>query len=282
MSDTRASTGAFSDLFNTATAGTGGLDGIEIVDAEIVEDTVPPAGVPGGRAPHWWESQRIYAPPPPAPPFPPVPPTAPPSADWAAHGWTADAAMTAPAYYAPPPPPPPFVPAEPQYGYPDPGAVTPVEVVAPQPIPVMVVAPPAEPEPFWDFSWMQLGANATAAAIAAVPAWLLHHYRPGLTGSYGTDAALAIALLWGGKPALRSLALGCAAYYGCHFVHANTATTAAVELVAIALPLYNAKRAEVTPLRRAAVWFPILSGCLSLPALNDAITWLTTAFTGGH
>ncbi|MFI9788498.1 hypothetical protein ACIHEI_34040 [Kitasatospora sp. NPDC051984] len=286
MSDTRASTGAFSGLFNTATAtaGPGSLDGIEIVDAEIVEDTVPTAGA-DGRTPHWWETQRIYPPsppPPPAPPSPPVPPVAPPSADWAAQGWTADAAMAAPAYYAPPPPPPPFVPAEPQFGYPDPGAVTPVEVVAPQPIPVMVVAPPEPPQPFWDFSWMQLGANATAAAIAAVPAWLLHHYRPGLTGSYGADAAAAIAILWGGKSALRSLAVGCAAYYGCHFFHANTATTAAVELVAIALPLAGAKRAEVTPLRRVAVWFPILAGCLSLPAISQAITWLTTAFTGGN
>ncbi|MGA5823532.1 hypothetical protein ACPC54_37415 [Kitasatospora sp. NPDC094028] len=269
MSDTRAGTDAFSGLFNTATAGagSGGLDGVEIVDAEIVEDDTPPAGG-AGQPPRG--GQRIHIPPP-----PPAPPVAEP--DWAQYAAAAAAAVAA-HYQAPPP----YVPIPPQYSYPDPGSVVPVEVVAPQPVPVVVVAPPAPPEPFWDFSWLQLGANATAAALAAVPAWFLHHYQPGLAGSYGVDAAAAIAILWGGKPALRSLALAGAAYYGCAAVHADTATTAAVELVAIALPLANTKRAEVTALRRAAVWLPILSGCLSLPALTDAITWLTTAFTGGH
>ncbi|MFF1908249.1 hypothetical protein [Kitasatospora sp. NPDC058218] len=164
----------------------------------------------------------------------------------------------------------------------NPGGPVPVELVAPQPVPVMLVAPPAEPEPFWDFSWLQLGANATAAALAAVPAWLLHHYQPALTGNYGVDAAVAVALLWGGRPALRSLALAGAAYYACHWFHVPAVTTAAVELVAIALPLHGARRPTLSPLRRAAVWFPILAGCLSLPALTDAITWLTTAFTGGN
>ncbi|MEU3564594.1 hypothetical protein [Kitasatospora sp. NPDC006786] len=265
MSDTTTETSF--NLF--AAAGPSGVGGMEIVDAEIVEDDTPPAGG-AGQPPHG--GQRIHTPPP--PPGPPAPAAEP---DWAQYA--AAAAAAAAAHYQAPPP---HVPIPPQYSYPDPGSVVPVEVVAPQPVPVMVVAPPAEPEPFWDFSWLQLGANATAAALAAVPAWLLHHQLPIITGSYGADAAAAIAILWGGKRALRSLALAGAAYYGCAAFHANTATTAAVELAAIALPLVGAKRAEVSLLRRTAVWIPILSGCLSLPAVTDAITWLTTAFTGGH
>ncbi|WP_031078550.1 hypothetical protein [Streptomyces sp. NRRL WC-3742] len=270
MSDTTTGTNTF-DLF-AATAGTGGSGGMEIIDAEIVEDDAPPAGG-AGQPPYG--GQRIHTPPPPPPPASPAPPAAEP--DWAQYAAAAAAAVAA-HYQAPPP----HVPVPPQYTYPDPGAVVPVEVVAPQPVPVVVVAPPAPPEPFWDFSWLQLGANATAAALAAVPAWLLHSHLPVITGSYGTDAAAAVAILWGGRPALRSLALGGAAYYGCAASHAGTATTAAVELVAIVLPLAGAKRAEVSLLRRTAVWIPILAGCLSLPALTDAITWLTTAFTGGH
>ncbi|MEU9044560.1 MULTISPECIES: hypothetical protein [unclassified Kitasatospora] len=268
MSDTTTGTSTF-DLF-AATAGPGSAGGMEIIDAEIVEDDAPPAGG-AGQPPYG--GQRIHTPPP--PPAPPASPAAEP--DWAQYAAAAAAAVAA-HYQAPPP----HVPIPPQYSYPDPGSVVPVEVVAPQPVPVTVVAPPAPPEPFWDFSWLQLAANATAAALAAGPAWLLHHYQPGLTGNYGADAAAAIAILWGGKPALRSLALAGAAYYGCAAFHTDTATTAAIELVAIALPLAGVKRAEVSLLRRTAVWFPILSGCLSLPALTDAITWLTTAFTGGH
>ncbi|MGW7582765.1 hypothetical protein ACWGKU_29410 [Kitasatospora sp. NPDC054768] len=263
--DTSTSTGTFG-LFATA-AGPGG---VEIIDAEIVEDDTPPADG-GGQPPTG--GRRIDTPPPPSSP-PPAPPA--PEPDWAHY---AAAAAAAAAHYQAPPP---HVPIPPQYSYPDPGSVVPVEVVAPQPVPVMVVAPPAEPEPFWDFSWLQLAANSTAAALAAVPAWLLHQHLPAITGSYGADAAVAVALLWGGKRSLRSLALVGVAYYGCAAFHATTATTAAVELAAIALPLVGAKRAEVTLPRRTAVWIPILAGCLSLPAVTDAVTWLTTAFTGGH
>ncbi|MBD0673477.1 hypothetical protein [Streptomyces sp. CBMA156] len=267
---TETSTGAGAFGFFAAAAGPGGAGGMEIIDAEIVEDDPPAGGA--GQPP---AGGRIHIPPPPSSP-PPAPQA--PEPDWAQYA--AAAAAAAAAHYQAPPP---YVPIPPQYSYPDPGSVVPVEVVAPQPVPVMVVAPPAEPGPFWDFSWLQPAANATAMVLAAVPAWLLHRHLPIITGSYGADAAAAIAILWGGKPALRSLALASAAYYGCAAFHTTTATTAAVELVAIALPLAGTRRhSPISMLRRTAVWIPILSGCLSLPAVIDAVTWLTTAFTGGH
>ncbi|MFE6869605.1 hypothetical protein ACFVFS_24010 [Kitasatospora sp. NPDC057692] len=266
----------------------------------------PPPAAPhtageADRAPYWWETPRVFTPP--VPPYPDQPPTVGAQTIGAPAGapTAATYAATAPTHAVPTYVASPYVAPSPVFGTTpsappcnpcrpgslpgcggcgaNPTGPVPVELVAPQPLPVMIVTPP---EPFWDLSWLQLQANATAAALAAAPAWLLAQHLPDLTGNYGVDAAAAVAALWGGKPALRSLAAAAAAYYATAALHTPVPAAAAAELAAIALPLAGTKLTKVSMLRRVAVWTAVLAGCCSLPAVSQALTWLTTAITGGN